>query len=231
MNEKTSFQSYDLFIEREGTTITKITKNGVVIWPTERHTAHMQQDKQIDEFRANELAEANARMAGIRQYLSRANQTMVGGYHYKLKDSTGQCPHCQGPIEHWDWAHNLRGLEYAATKYLARWRSKGGLDSLKKVIHYVQKLIEIHFPSVVVSISYSNRAGEAFAEGGGKRDTLQSAIGEYQKERAEYNRVREAEKSEGVAKRPSPHQTAMDQPLESPDYTADRFPQEGRSNY
>lgn len=88
-----------------------------------------------------------------------ANSHMVGGSHYKLPDATGQCPHCRRQIEHWDWSFNLRGLEYAATKYIARWRDKGDpLDNLKKAIHYVQKIIEIHFPGVVVHVDFGDSA-------------------------------------------------------------------------
>lgn len=100
----------------------------------------------------------------------RANDSMVGGNHYKESDAVGTCPHCRRPIEHWDWSHNLRGLEYAITKYIARWRSKGGLESLKKAIHYTQKLIEIHFPGVVVRVDYVNSVQHS---GGGIQECAQ----------------------------------------------------------
>jgi hypothetical protein len=28
-------------------------------------------------------------------------------------------------------------------KYITRWRKKGGIDDLRKVLHYTQKLIEV----------------------------------------------------------------------------------------
>lgn len=83
---------------------------------------------------------------------SNPNNHMVGGNHYMKGDSIGTCPHCHKPVQHWDWAQNLRGLEYAATKYLARWREKDGFNSLKKVLHYTQKLIVTHFPGTVIHI-------------------------------------------------------------------------------
>lgn len=141
----------ELSIEREGELITRITKAGVVIWPLEGYTAGMDPN----------LAEHSAKANAIRTNLNpqRANDSMIGGNHYKQADAQGRCPNCGGPIEHWDWAHNLRGLEYAATKYIARWRNKGGVDSLKKAIHYCQKLIEIHRPGVTVTVSYSDSNG------------------------------------------------------------------------
>lgn len=91
-----------------------------------------------------------------------ANDSQVGGDHYQGKDAAiGKCPNCGGPIQHWDWAASLRGLEYAATKYLARWQQKDGLNSLKKVMHYTQKIIETHFPVKVklefIDARYVNR--------------------------------------------------------------------------
>lgn len=63
-----------------------------------------------------------------------------GGEHYKC-DAAGVCPHCGGTVEHWDWAGRLPGLEYAATKYIARWREKAGLKDLYKARHHLDKLI------------------------------------------------------------------------------------------
>lgn len=63
---------------------------------------------------------------------SKANDTQVGGSHYK----TG--------YEHWDLVlrTNMMYLEGQATKYVSRWRKKNGVEDLKKAEHYVQKLIE-----------------------------------------------------------------------------------------
>lgn len=64
-----------------------------------------------------------------------ANRMQVGGNHYKTN------------YEHWDWVldHGDTGPTYlvgVATKYVARWRKKGGVEDLKKALHYVNKLIE-----------------------------------------------------------------------------------------
>lgn len=58
----------------------------------------------------------------------------VGGDHYAAE------------YQHWDWAEDVRlgNMEYAATKYIIRWRKKDGLKDLKKARSYVQKLIELH---------------------------------------------------------------------------------------
>jgi hypothetical protein len=45
---------------------------------------------------------------------------------------------------HWDLAIKipLGYLEGCSTKYVARWRKKGGIDDLHKAMHYLDKLIE-----------------------------------------------------------------------------------------
>lgn len=61
-----------------------------------------------------------------------ANDTQVGGSHYKTK------------IEHWDWviANDLNYLEGQITKYVARARKKNGIEDLKKARHFLDKYIE-----------------------------------------------------------------------------------------
>src|ERR1044072_1149770 len=64
-----------------------------------------------------------------------ANKLQVGGTHYKTS------------YEHWDWIidNSEVGPTYliaTATKYVARWRKKNGLQDLQKALHYVNKLIE-----------------------------------------------------------------------------------------
>jgi hypothetical protein len=58
----------------------------------------------------------------------------VGGNHYAAD------------YQHWDWAEEIQlgAMEYAATKYITRWRRKDGLQDLKKARSYVQKLLELH---------------------------------------------------------------------------------------
>lgn len=179
----------DVIIERQGQTIVRITKSGVVIWGQEPHNAGMLAESQLKE-----MQRAKERHMAEFARQQRANDTMVGGNHYKISEATGNCPKCGSTIEHWDWAHNLRALEYASTKYLARWRTKGGLESLKKVIHYVQKLIEIHFPDVVVTVQYTDKVGES-----------------------RLDRSQKAGCGEGVAEGTASHQTALNRSLENGD--------------
>jgi hypothetical protein len=63
-----------------------------------------------------------------------ANLRQEGGDHYK-----------QAMIEPWDYivANGLGFLEGNAVKYLTRFRSKGGVEDLKKARHYLDKLIEV----------------------------------------------------------------------------------------
>lgn len=66
---------------------------------------------------------------------TRANERQIGGDHYK-----------NGVLEHWDVIerYGVGYLEGCATKYIARWRKKNGLQDLEKASHYVQKLLELY---------------------------------------------------------------------------------------
>ena len=57
----------------------------------------------------------------------------IGGNHYKLMMIQ--------PTEY-IMANNLDWWEANVVKYISRWRNKGGVDDLRKVIHYTQILIE-----------------------------------------------------------------------------------------
>jgi hypothetical protein len=57
----------------------------------------------------------------------------IGGNHYKLMMIQ--------PTEY-ILANNLGWCEANVVKYISRWRSKGGVDDLRKVVHYTQILIE-----------------------------------------------------------------------------------------
>jgi hypothetical protein len=63
-----------------------------------------------------------------------ANDSQVGGNHYKSNS-----------VQPWDYiiANDLGYLEGNIVKYITRWRKKGGIDDLRKVLHYTQKLIEV----------------------------------------------------------------------------------------
>ena len=57
-------------------------------------------------------------------------------------------PHYATEYQHWDLAVSIP-LSYLAgcsTKYVTRWRKKGGLDDLHKAMHYLDKLIETYLP-------------------------------------------------------------------------------------
>jgi len=65
----------------------------------------------------------------------RANDKQVAGSHYKK----------YGDFQPWDAviAWNLGYLEGTALKYIARWKDKGGLNDIKKAIHFLEKLVEV----------------------------------------------------------------------------------------
>jgi len=64
---------------------------------------------------------------------SKANSYQVDGDHYTSS------------IECWDYilANNIGYLEGTAIKYLTRWRKKGGINDIKKAIHFLEKLVEV----------------------------------------------------------------------------------------
>jgi hypothetical protein len=65
--------------------------------------------------------------------MSKVFEKQVGGDHYqKLK------------IQPTDYimANNIPWCEGNIVKYATRWRSKGGIEDLKKIIQYANKLIE-----------------------------------------------------------------------------------------
>lgn len=66
--------------------------------------------------------------------VSEANQTQIGGTHYK-----------KGGEEHWDRAYRLQYdcFQYIITKWIERWRDKGGIEDLRKARHAIDKYIEV----------------------------------------------------------------------------------------
>jgi hypothetical protein len=62
-----------------------------------------------------------------------AKDYQIGGSHYKDKGIQ--------PIEY-IMANELQFCEGCIVKYATRWREKGGVDDLKKIIHYAEFLIE-----------------------------------------------------------------------------------------
>ena len=76
--------------------------------------------------------------------MSGANTVQVGGSHYKS----------DGFPEHWDIVHHYR-LDYfqgQITKYVMRWRKKGGLEDLRKARHFLDKYIELENTTGKISL-------------------------------------------------------------------------------
>lgn len=71
----------------------------------------------------------------LRDYeLMELNDIQIGGDHYKKM-----------PIQPWDAiiAWKCGYLDGNVIKYVARYRSKGGVEDLRKARHYLDKLIEV----------------------------------------------------------------------------------------
>lgn len=62
-----------------------------------------------------------------------ANERQEGGNHYIA------------PIQHWDYvaANDLDYFQGQITKYVTRWKKKGGVLDLKKAKHFLDKYIEL----------------------------------------------------------------------------------------
>ena len=66
--------------------------------------------------------------------MNTANDEQVAGNHYK------------SAVQHWDYAAWFFGTGYfkgQITKYIYRWRKKGGVQDLEKAAHFLRKLIEL----------------------------------------------------------------------------------------
>ncbi len=73
-----------------------------------------------------------------------ANGVQVGGDHYIA------------PLQHWDFVAKNR-LDYIignATKYVSRWKKKGGKQDLQKSMHYVDKQIELHAAGIAKPLPF-----------------------------------------------------------------------------
>jgi len=60
------------------------------------------------------------------------SERQVGGTHY--------CPK-ENMVQHWDYCvrSETPNLEYAASKYITRWRRKNGVVDLEKALHYIEQ--------------------------------------------------------------------------------------------
>lgn len=65
--------------------------------------------------------------------MSKANDRQEGGSHYKKL-----------AIQPWDYilANGIGFCEGNAISYLTRWQDKGGIQDLRKAVHFIEKLIE-----------------------------------------------------------------------------------------
>jgi hypothetical protein len=79
------------------------------------------------------LAEFQQHHNGKPQKRSSALDVQVGGGHYK--DMKIQ------PVQY-IMANNIGFCEGCAIKYLSRWKSKGGIEDLRKAKHFIDLLIE-----------------------------------------------------------------------------------------
>ena len=119
-------------------------------------------DKEILESAAQ--VEDRLLQAAIKQRdKPQANERQVGGDHYRTSG-----------VQHWDLAA-ARHYDYfqgQITKYIDRWKTKGGLVDLQKAAHFLQKYIEVHHmfyePSVppttpvpTIIYSYNDNYGTA----------------------------------------------------------------------
>jgi hypothetical protein len=68
-----------------------------------------------------------------------ANKEQVGGDHYRIMEIQPW-----DAMEAWMSPEAFAGFLHGnAIKYLARANKKGGVEDLKKAIHYIDKLIEV----------------------------------------------------------------------------------------
>lgn len=96
-----------------------------------------------------------------------ANSVQIGGDHYK--NLRGMEP--WDVILHW----GLGFLDGNAVKYLARWRSKGGVTDLEKARHYITKLIEVEHAKKRVEEKRIRDEIEEFRKASRAEETTQSS--------------------------------------------------------
>lgn len=67
--------------------------------------------------------------------------TQVGGEHYKnMKIQPVQYIHLNG----------IPFIEGCVIKYVSRWREKGGIEDIKKARHFLDLLIELEEPKLLI---------------------------------------------------------------------------------
>jgi hypothetical protein len=79
-----------------------------------------------------------------------ANSRQEGGSHYA------------GEYQHWDFVCECLGGRYMEgnlTKYVARWRKKNGLQDIRKALHYLLKIRELHESGDLEAPAITRRSG------------------------------------------------------------------------
>jgi hypothetical protein len=78
--------------------------------------------------------------------MTNALDTQVGGTHYK-----------DMPIQPLEYivANELLFCEGNVVKYVSRWRSKNGVEDLRKARHYLDMLIQEHTQEVALELRHS----------------------------------------------------------------------------
>jgi len=88
--------------------------------------------------------------------MEKANDNQVGGNHY------------QSTFQHWDLVVvcGLGYFEGQVTKYVSRWKSKGGVQDLRKAAHFAHKMMEVigECPSVKISVAERKQKAEDFCK-------------------------------------------------------------------
>lgn len=99
-------------------------------------------DEDVQVSAPGEVAQFKSKEHGTEHFASRytasadPNEVQIGGDHYKGVT-----------FQPWDWARTLpdcAGLGYyevSAISYIARFRKKGGVEDLEKVLHYIDKML------------------------------------------------------------------------------------------
>jgi hypothetical protein len=91
----------------------------------------------------------------------------IGGTHYRIHGNE---------LQHWDVVRMFR-LDYligTATKYLFRWQHKGGVQDLKKAMHYIEKRIEQEEAEHPPLVQYGTRPAPIIGEA---RNEVNSLVG------------------------------------------------------
>lgn len=93
--------------------------------------------KSVRAERLNTIRRLSKAMGGVSNAVvgsTSANSRQVGGNHYA------------GPMQHWDfvWENDLDYFQGQITKYVTRWRKKGGMADLQKARHFLDKYIELN---------------------------------------------------------------------------------------